>query len=101
MSHYCHLFLRYVLGRIDQCNTVTTVASSINILAAVHRVVLAWLKVKPDIICKCFRKTEVLGSTLDVVTHGIEVEEDPLLEINECIELQSLLDVAVSPTQAC
>ena len=81
---------------------LTTVVKSINILAAVPWVALAWLKVKPDTTCKCSRKAGVLGSTLDSVTHGIEeVEKDSFLEIDECIELQGLLDMAVSPAQAC
>ena len=53
--HYRQLFLQYVLTKIEECDTASQVAESLNVLKAIHFVSEAWEKVKPETICKCFR----------------------------------------------
>ena len=53
--------------------------------------------VKPETIMKCFRKSGVLDSSMDVV---IRDEEDPFLEADGQVGLQGLIDEAMSD-QAC
>ena len=43
--HYRKLFLQDVLARIDECDTATDVANSVNILVAIRWVVKAWVAV--------------------------------------------------------
>ena len=50
------LFLQDVLARIDECNTATDVANSVNILVAIRWVVKAWVAVKETTICKSFER---------------------------------------------
>ena len=50
--HYGKLFLQHVLARIDECDTATDVANSVNILVAIRWVAKAWLAVKETTICK-------------------------------------------------
>ena len=54
--HYRKLFLQDVLARIDECDTATDVANSVNILVAIRWVVKAWVAVKETTICKSFGK---------------------------------------------
>ena len=54
--HYRKLFLQDVLARIDECDTATDVANSVNILVAIRWVVKAWFAVKETTICKSFVK---------------------------------------------
>ena len=54
--HYRKLFLQDVLAMIDECDTATDVASSVNILVAIRWVVKAWVAVKETTICKSFVK---------------------------------------------
>ena len=66
--HYHKLFLNYVLARIDQCDSASAVASSVSILTAIRWVALAWAKVNPETISKCFMKAGVLQEdAMDVV----------------------------------
>ena len=56
-------------------------------------VALAWKKVKPETISKCFRKAGVLqDATMDVVARTHDTEDDPFLESDACMELQNLLE---------
>ena len=60
--------------------------------SAVCWVALAWEKVKPETISKCFRKAGVLqDATMDVVAHTHDTEDDIFLESDACMELQNLL----------
>ena len=65
--HYRHFFLKYVLSKIDECETASEVGNSVNILIAITWVAQAWAKVKEDTITKCFRKAGVLGTRMEVV----------------------------------
>ena len=61
--------------------------------SAVRWVALAWEKVKPETISKCFRKAGVLqAATMDVVARTHDTEDDPFLESAACMELQNLLE---------
>ena len=61
--------------------------------SAVRWVALAWEKVKPETISKCFRKAGVLqDATMDVVARTHDTEDDPFLESDACMELQNLLE---------
>ena len=84
--HYCKLFFNYVLARIDQCDSASEVANSINILTAIRWVALAWTKVNPETISKCFRKVGVLqDATVDVVARAHDTKDDPFLESDACM----------------
>ena len=58
-------YLRYVLSKIDECDTASDVVKSINILIALRWVAQAWLLVRADTIAKCFRKAGILDAILD------------------------------------
>ena len=62
--HYRTLFLRYILSKIEECETASDVVKSVNILIAIRWVAQAWSKVKAETICKCFRKAGVLDATM-------------------------------------
>lgn len=68
--------MKYVLSKIDACETASEVVNSVNILTAIRWVAQAWKKVKAETISKCFRKAGVLDSGMDVVSCDME-EEDP------------------------
>ena len=50
----CIIESQDVLTRIDECDTATDVANSVNILVAIRWVVKAWVAVKETTICKSF-----------------------------------------------
>ena len=87
------------LSKIDECDTATEVVKSINILVALRWVAKAWSLVKPETILKCFRKAGILTSDLDVVT--VEVENDPFLEADMRMEMQSMINKTVLPGGTC
>ena len=77
------MLLQHVIARIDQCNHASGVVKSINILASVRWVALAWAKVKPETIMKCFRKAGILRDDMsNIVTRPHESVdfEDPFVE---------------------
>ena len=96
--HYRTLFLRYILSKIEECETASDVVQSVNILIAIRWVVQAWSKVKAETICKCFRKAGVLDATMDVVARG-EEDDDPFLEADKSLELQGLSDKTMQSSQ--
>ena len=53
--------------------------------------------VKPETISKCFRKAGTLSLTHDVISRGLneDEEDDPFLEQDECLRLQNLIDKTV------
>ena len=70
--HYRHFLLRYVLSKIDECDTATDVVKSVNILMAIRWVAKAWALVEEETICKCLKKTGILTIDVDVVSRGLE-----------------------------
>ena len=95
--HYRRLFLRHVLARIDECGTASDVTKSVYILVAIKWVAKAWDMVKPETISKCFRKAGILSLTHDVISRGLneDEEDDPFLEQDECPKLQNLIDKTI------
>ena len=102
--HYRKMLLQHVFTRIDQCNHASGVVKSINILASVRWVAVAWEKVKPETIMKCFRKAGILRDDMsDIVTRPHESVDfkDPFVEADECMDLQHLIDQALPSEQSC
>ena len=99
--HYRHFFLRYVLSKIDECDTASDVVKSINILIALRWVAQAWLLVRADTIAKCFRKAGILNADLDVISCDLEEEDDPFLEADICMEVQSLIEKIIPTDGRC
>ena len=74
------------------------------ILDAIRWVALAWEKVSPVTIQKCFRKAGILSTNLEVVSRFIANEEDPFADLEDhneganldedpdAVELQYLMD---------
>ena len=98
--HYRNLFLQHVLARIDECDTATDVANSVNILVAMRWVAKTWLAVKDTTICKCFRKASILDSTLNVISCDL-YNEDPFLAADESMALHGLIDEAMTGCDHC
>ena len=94
--HYRNFLLRYVLGKIDECDTTSEVVNSVNILIAIRWVAQAWSLVKPETINRCFRKAGILDRGMEVVSRGDE--QDPFLEIDE---LQTMIDRAMGVDSGC
>ena len=87
---YKSLFLRYVLERIEDCETVTDVVKSVNILMAIRWVSEEWKEVKPDTTKKCFRKAGILADDM-AVAHIPDA--DPFEDVDEnAAALQELID---------
>ena len=106
--HYRRLFLRYVLAKIDECNTASDVSKSVNILKAIQWVANDWDMVKPmlgqclghgETIYKCFRNAGILSGSMDVINRGLnenDDSDDPFLESDQyLIGLQTLIDKTV------
>ena len=53
------------------------------ILDAIRWVALAWEKVSPKTIQKCFRKAGILSTNFAVVSRFIENEEDPFADLED------------------
>ena len=90
--HYRQYFLRYVLSKIDECDSASDVVKSVNILVAIRWVAMAWSQVTAETIMKCFRKAGILDRELDAVSRGIEDDSDPFLEADERTELEDLIE---------
>ena len=101
--HYRSLFLKYIVSMVDECDKATGVASSVNILTAIRWVAQAWLMVKPETISKCFRKSGVLDNSMEAVSRGLQQNksEDPLLDSDACLELQSLISQTMTAEDGC
>ncbi|KAI6655833.1 Tigger transposable element-derived protein 4-like [Oopsacas minuta] len=97
--HYRRFFLRYALAKIDECDTVSDVSKSVNVLRAIQWVANAWDMVKPETISKCFRNAGILSDSMDVINRGlnkIDDSNDPFLESDQyLIGLQTLIDKTV------
>ena len=83
--------MKYVLSKIDQCDSASDVVKEIDLLVAIRWVALAWTQVTAETIKKCFRNAGILIKELDVVNLGIEEDSDPFLEADERMELEQLI----------
>ena len=99
--HYRHFFLRYVLSKIEECDTATDVVKSVNILIAIRWIAKAWSLVKAETISKCFRKAGILDTEMKIVSCDVDNDEDPFLQSDAQMELQSLIDQAMPANGAC
>ena len=62
--HYRKLFLRFVISKIDECDTASGVIYQVCECAlAIRWVAQAWKAVKEETISKCFRKAGVLDES--------------------------------------
>jgi len=94
--HYRRLFLQYVLTKIEECDTASQVAESLNVLKAIHFVSEAWGKVKPETICKCFRSAGVLDKDLNVTTCDVgQGDADPFQTVDSEFDLHRLIPQVV------
>ena len=96
--HYRNFFLRYVLAKIDECDSASDVSKSVNVLVAIRWVAMAWSLVKEETVRKCFRNAGILDSDMAVVVRD---EEDPFSAADECMALQGLIDKTMSGHEAC
>ena len=87
--HYRHFLLKYVLSKIDECDTVTDVIRSVNILMAIRWVAKAWALVTEETIQKSFKKAGILTSNMDVVTTSLEDDIDPFSECDLQARMES------------
>ena len=55
-----------------------------------------------ETIAKCFRKAGILNNLLDVITCPIMADDsDPFLEVDERLEIQSLIDKTMPTGKGC
>ena len=90
--------MRYVLAKIDECDSASDVSKSVNVLVAIRWVAMAWSLVKEETVRKCFRNAGILDSDMAVVVRD---EEDPFSAADECMALQCLIDKTMSGHEAC
>ena len=79
--HYRKLFLRFVISKIDECDTASEVVKSVSILQAIRWVAQAWEAVKKETISKCFRKGGILDDNFALVSCECE-DQDPFRELD-------------------
>ena len=82
-----------MLSKIDECQTGSEVANSVNVLTAIRWISLAWDQIQEETICKCFKKAGILSEDGAVVSR-LEFEEDPFgdLELEGADDLSCLVD---------
>ncbi len=95
--HYKHFLLRYVLTKIDECQSAFEVAKSIDILIAIRWVAQAWAMVTGETIAKCFKKAGVLNSELEIVSCSIE--DDPFAEADLVSLMKDVVPNCCSPEE--
>ena len=61
----------------------------------------AWTLVVEETICKCFKKAGILTSDMDVVSTGLEEDDDPFSECDLRQEMQSLIDETMPADGRC
>ena len=96
--HYRSLFLKYVLGKIDECDSASEVSKSVNVLVAIRWVALALSKVQQETIRKYFHEAGILDSDMAIVERDVG---DPFAEADERVALQGLIDKTMSENEAC
>ena len=99
--HYRHFLLKYVLSRIDECDTASDVIKSVDVLMAIRWVEKAWTLVTEETIQKCFRKAGVLTSNMDVVSTRLEEDNDPFSECDLQVEMECLLQKTMPAEGRC
>ena len=100
--YYRRLLLRYVLSKIDSCDTASDVVKSVNILSAIRWVSEAWSLVHSETISKCFRKAGILSDEMDVATVGYDDDsEDPFLECDVRREIQTHIERSMAVDDRC
>ena len=99
--HYRHFLLRYILSKIDECDTAADVVRSVNILMAIRWVAKAWTLVTEEVICKCFKKAGMLTDDMDVVSAGLEEGDDPFSDCDLQREMESLIDKTMPADGRC
>ena len=92
--HYKCLLLRYILTKIDECQTASEVVKSVNILIAIRWVAQAWSMVTVQTISKCIRRAGILDSEMGIVSCDME-EDDPFLAVDEEADFVSLMNNVV------
>ena len=98
--HYRRFLLRYVLSKIDECESASEVASEVSILVAIRWIAQAWKEVKAETICKCFSKAGILDVEMDVVSCDLS-GEDPFSDIDENGDLQGLIVELMPENEHC
>ena len=68
-----------MLSKIDECETDSEVAKSVNVLIAIRWIAQAWDSVGEETIRKCFRKA---GSVCDDGCVTSRYEEDPFANLD-------------------
>jgi len=96
--HYRRFLLRYVLSKIDECETASEIVNGINLLIAIRWITQAWKMVKAETICKCFRRAGILDAGMEIVSCDIG-DEDPFADIDE--ELQGLITDIMPESGRC
>lgn len=96
-TYYRKLLLKYVLSKIDECDTGSEVAKSVNVLLAIRWIAPAWNSVQESTICKCFHKAGILSDDGNIVSR---IEGEPFEDLDSCQELQGLVD-EVMPGERC
>ena len=79
-THYRKLLLKYVLSKIEVCETGSELAKSVNVLLAIRWIAKAWDSVREETIKKCFRKAGVVGDDGRVPSRQ---EEDPFADLDD------------------
>ena len=68
---------------------------------AIRWVANAWKLVAEETICKCFKKAGILTSDMDVVSSGLEEDDDPFSECDLQQEMESLIDKTMPADGRC
>jgi len=77
------------------------VVKSINILIALSWVAKTWPLIRAEAIARCFRKAGILNANLEVISCDLEEEDNPFLEANIHMEVQSLIEKTMPTDGRC
>ena len=97
--YYWHFLLRFILAKMDECNTASEVTKSVNLLTAICWIACAWEEVSPITICKCYRGCSILN--MIVVSRGLVEEIDPFDELDVDNQLQDLIGKVLPTSEKC
>ena len=99
-AYYCRYLLKYVLSKIDECDTATDVVKSVDILMALRWVATSWALVSAETIRKCFRKAGILTANMSLISTPI-TDTDPFLECDLEEELHDLIEQSMPSSVQC